>query len=73
MYSQPVLSTLQGKFIPTDPRGRAECINWVMWMQGAAPYIGGEQNQHSCTRIFHATSIFIPVFFLDQNHTAMRM
>lgn len=31
----------EGKFLPKDPHGRAECINWVMWMQGAAPYIGG--------------------------------
>ena len=23
-----------GRFIPTDARGRAECINWVMWQVG---------------------------------------
>lgn len=29
------------KFIPTDPRGRAECLNWLFWQMGSAPYIGG--------------------------------
>ncbi|MGB7656146.1 MAG: glutathione-dependent disulfide-bond oxidoreductase [Novosphingobium sp.] len=30
-----------GAFIPTDPRGRAETINWVMWQMGSAPFLGG--------------------------------
>jgi len=30
-----------GKFMPKDVRGRAECISWLMWQMGSAPYIGG--------------------------------
>lgn len=30
-----------GAFIPADPRGRAETINWVMWQMGSAPFLGG--------------------------------
>ncbi|PKB25889.1 GST-like protein [Novosphingobium kunmingense] len=30
-----------GAFIPTDPRGRAECLSWLMWQMGSAPLIGG--------------------------------
>jgi GST-like protein len=30
-----------GAFIPTDPAGRAECLNWLFWQMGAAPYLGG--------------------------------
>ena len=30
-----------GAFIPTDPRGRAETLNWVMWQMGSAPFLGG--------------------------------
>jgi len=28
-------------FVPKGLKGRANCINWVMWCQGAAPYLGG--------------------------------
>jgi GST-like protein len=28
-------------FIPTDPRGRAECLSWLFWQMGSAPYLGG--------------------------------
>lgn len=28
-------------FIPTDTRGRAECLSWLMWQMGSAPFIGG--------------------------------
>jgi GST-like protein len=28
-------------FIPTDPSGRAECLNWLFWQMGSAPYLGG--------------------------------
>mmetsp|Transcript_6176 Transcript_6176/g.11006 ORF Transcript_6176/g.11006 Transcript_6176/m.11006 type:complete len:272 (-) Transcript_6176:1490-2305(-) len=31
----------QGKFIPTDPRKKTEMMNWLFWLQGSAPYIGG--------------------------------
>lgn len=28
-------------FIPTDPKARTECLNWVFWQMGSAPYLGG--------------------------------
>ena len=28
-------------FIPTEPRRRAECLSWLFWLQGSAPYVGG--------------------------------
>ena len=28
-------------FIPKDPAGRAECMNWLFWQMGSAPYLGG--------------------------------
>ncbi len=30
-----------GHFIPTDPAKRAECMNWLFWQMGSAPYLGG--------------------------------
>ena len=30
-----------GSFIPTDARGRAECLSWLMWQMSTAPLIGG--------------------------------
>lgn len=30
-----------GHFIPTDPAGRAEALNWLFWQMGSAPYLGG--------------------------------
>ena len=30
-----------GAFIPTDPAGRAETLNWLFWQMGSAPYLGG--------------------------------
>lgn len=30
-----------GAFIPTDTKGRAECLSWLMWQMGSAPFIGG--------------------------------
>ena len=30
-----------GQFMPKDLRGKTECINWLMWQMGSAPYIGG--------------------------------
>ncbi len=29
-----------GAFLPTGP-GRAECLSWLFWQVGAAPYLGG--------------------------------
>ena len=28
-------------FVPKDPAGRAETLNWLFWQMGAAPYLGG--------------------------------
>lgn len=30
-----------GAFIPTDPSARAECLSWLFWQMGSAPYLGG--------------------------------
>ncbi len=30
-----------GDFLPTDPAKRAECMNWLFWQMGSAPYLGG--------------------------------
>ncbi len=30
-----------GHFIPKDPAKRAECMNWLFWQMGSAPYLGG--------------------------------
>lgn len=30
-----------GEFLPTDVATRAECLSWVMWQMGSAPYLGG--------------------------------
>jgi GST-like protein len=30
-----------GRFIPTDHAERTECLNWLFWQMGAAPYLGG--------------------------------
>jgi GST-like protein len=30
-----------GEFLPTDPDTRAECLSWLFWQMGSAPYLGG--------------------------------
>ncbi|OZI45903.1 glutathione-dependent disulfide-bond oxidoreductase [Bordetella genomosp. 5] len=30
-----------GAFLPEDPAGRAECLSWLFWQMGSAPYLGG--------------------------------
>ena len=30
-----------GAFLPTDPSARAECLSWLFWQMGSAPYLGG--------------------------------
>ena len=30
-----------GAFIPTEPAKRAECLSWLFWQMGSAPYLGG--------------------------------
>ena len=42
--SGAILLYLAHKFaalIPKDPAGRAECLNWLFWQMGSAPYLGG--------------------------------
>ncbi len=30
-----------GAFLPTDAAPRAECLSWLFWQMGSAPYLGG--------------------------------
>ncbi len=30
-----------GAFLPTDAKARTETLNWLFWLQGSAPYLGG--------------------------------
>jgi GSH-dependent disulfide-bond oxidoreductase len=30
-----------GVFLPTEPAARAQCLSWLMWQMGSAPYLGG--------------------------------
>ena len=30
-----------GAFLPTAPRARIECLNWVFWQMAATPFLGG--------------------------------
>ena len=30
-----------GRFIPDSQPGRMECLNWLFWQMGSAPYLGG--------------------------------
>ena len=30
-----------GAFLPEDAKGRAECLSWLFWQAGSAPYVGG--------------------------------
>src|SRR5690606_11759664 len=30
-----------GEFLPTGPARRAECLSWLFWQMGSAPYLGG--------------------------------
>ncbi|AUU99504.1 glutathione-dependent disulfide-bond oxidoreductase [Phytobacter ursingii] len=30
-----------GHFLPKDPAGRTETLNWLFWLQGSAPFLGG--------------------------------
>jgi GST-like protein len=30
-----------GEFLPSDAANRAECLSWLFWQMGSAPYLGG--------------------------------
>ena len=30
-----------GEFLPTESSARAECMSWLFWQMGSAPYLGG--------------------------------
>ena len=30
-----------GAFFPTEPAARAECLSWLFWQMGSAPFLGG--------------------------------
>ncbi len=30
-----------GALMPTDPAARTECLSWLFWQMGSAPYLGG--------------------------------
>lgn len=30
-----------GLFMPTEPAARTECLSWLFWQMGSAPYVGG--------------------------------
>ncbi|HAA93729.1 MAG TPA: glutathione-dependent disulfide-bond oxidoreductase [Rhodospirillaceae bacterium] len=30
-----------GEFLPSDPAQRPECLSWLFWQMGSAPYVGG--------------------------------
>ncbi|MEY3661138.1 MAG: hypothetical protein RLZZ169_1964 [Pseudomonadota bacterium] len=30
-----------GEFLPAEPAARAECLCWLFWQMGSAPYLGG--------------------------------
>ncbi len=30
-----------GEFLPREPGPRAECLSWIFWQVGSAPYLGG--------------------------------
>ncbi len=35
------LAEKYGHFLPTESKDRAECLSWLMWQMGSAPYLGG--------------------------------
>lgn len=42
--SGAILVYLAEKFnalLPTDPSGKAECLSWLFWQVGSAPFLGG--------------------------------
>ncbi|MFL2503262.1 MAG: glutathione-dependent disulfide-bond oxidoreductase [Luminiphilus sp.] len=35
------LAEKHGEFLPTDLSARTECLSWVFWQMGSAPFLGG--------------------------------
>jgi GST-like protein len=35
------LAEKSGAFLSTESGGRAECLSWLFWQMGSAPYLGG--------------------------------
>ena len=35
------LAEKHGQFLPADMSARAECLSWVFWQMGSAPFLGG--------------------------------
>lgn len=35
------LADKHGEFIPKDIHGRTECLSWLFWQMGSAPFLGG--------------------------------
>ncbi|WP_022707251.1 glutathione-dependent disulfide-bond oxidoreductase [Paracoccus zeaxanthinifaciens] len=35
------LAEKYGAFLPKDPAGRTETLNWLFWQMGSGPYVGG--------------------------------
>jgi len=35
------LAEKHGQFLPTELSARAECLSWVFWQMGSAPFLGG--------------------------------
>lgn len=35
------LAEKYGEFLPSDHAARTECMNWLFWLMGSAPYLGG--------------------------------
>ena len=50
-----------GVFLPTEPAARAECLSWLFWQMGSAPYLGGGFGHfyaYAPTKIEYAISRF---------------
>ncbi len=37
-----------GHFLPADPAKRPECLSWLFWQMGSAPYLGGGFGHFYC-------------------------
>ena len=50
-----------GAFLPTAPAARVECLSWLFWQVGSAPYLGGGFSHfyaHAPTKIEYAIDRF---------------